>query len=371
MSHIVIDGRIINSTTGRYVERLLYYLQDVDTVNKYTILVPSKDKDFFVPKAANFTIQTADFANYSIAEQNGLKKLLDRLEPDLVHFCMPQQPVRYKGATVTTFHDLTLLKTYMSDKNWFIYKTKQFIGRFVFKKVVSKSEQLITDTDFTKHELIDFDKRADGKTTTIYLASELPQVEKLSAYDSPFEKFILYVGQQPDFKNIRRLAEAHQRLIKKYPDLGLILVGRLASDSIANKALFESKGYKNIHFTGFIEDDQRDWLYKNSAAYVFPSLMEGFGLPGLEAMAHGSPVVSSNATCLPEVYGDAVHYFDPTDTTDMARAIDEVLSDDALRKDLIDKGYKQLKKYSWRRTAEKTHEVYLKALESKSLPEQL
>lgn len=370
MSHIVIDGRIINSSTGRYVERLLQYLQEVDTVNKYTVLVPTKDKDFFVPSSSNFSIQVADFANYSFAEQIGLKKLLDKIQPDLVHFCMPQQPVRYRGATVTTFHDLTLLKTYMSDKNWLLYKTKQFIGKFVFKSVIKKSVQLITDTNYTKAELEDFDRRSIGKTTTIYLAADTHEKELITPYSSPFGRFILYVGQQPDYKNIRRLAAAHQRLIKKYPDLGLILVGRIAKDTQANKDFFESKGYKNIHFTGFVEDDQRDWLYKNADAYVFASYMEGFGLPGLEAMGYGAPVVSSNASCLPEVYGDSVHYFDPFDVTDMARAVDEVLSDEVLRNGLIKKGYEQLKKYSWRRTAEQTHDVYIRALEAKSLPEQ-
>lgn len=369
MSHIVIDARIINSSTGRYVERLLHYLEDIDTENQYTILVPSKDKDFFVSKTENFTIQTADFANYSLAEQVGLKKLLDELKPDLVHFCMPQQPVSYKGKVVTTFHDLTLLKTYMSDKNPVVYGIKQFIGKFVFKRVARTSSYILCPTEYTKNDLVEFSGINPDKVTVTYEAADVFD-DKITPYDTPFKQFILYVGQQPDYKNIRRLAEAHQRLIKKHPDLGLILVGRLASDSLANKTLFESKGYKNIHFTGFIEDDQRDWLYKNCQAYIFPSLMEGFGLPGLEAMAHGSPVVSSSATCLPEVYGDAAHYFDPTDTTDMARAIDEVLSDNSLRSDLIAKGHKQLKKYSWRRMAEQTHEVYLKALESKSLPEQ-
>ena len=97
MSHIVIDARIINSSTGTYVERLLFYLQKIDKINKYTVLVPSKDKDFWKPTANNFSIVTADFANYSLSEQIGLKKLLDKLSPDLVHFCMPQQPIFYNG----------------------------------------------------------------------------------------------------------------------------------------------------------------------------------------------------------------------------------------------------------------------------------
>lgn len=370
MAHIVIDGRIINSSTGRYVERLVTYLQDVDKTNQYTVLVPSKDEHFWTPTVDNFTVKTADFANYSFAEQIGFRALLDKLQPDLVHFCMPQQPILYRGTVVTTFHDFTLLHTYMSDKNWLIYKTKQFVGRFAFRRAIAKSAHIITDTDYTKNEVIAFSKNAEGKTSTVLLAADVNK-GAVERYPTEFKQFILYVGQQADFKNVPRLAAAHQRLIKKYPDLGLILVGRKDKPALQNEASFTEKGYKNIVFTDFIPDTQRDWLYEHAAAYVFPSLMEGFGLPGLEAMGYGTPVISSNATCLPEVYEDAAVYFDPTDTTDVARAIDEVLSDDHLRSDLIKKGFLQIKKYSWHKTAEQTHAIYMNALASATnLPEQ-
>jgi glycosyltransferase involved in cell wall biosynthesis len=90
--------------------------------------------------------------------------------------------------------------------------------------------------------------------------------------------------------------------------------------------------------------------------------MEGFGLPGLEAMGYGAPVVSSRETCLPEVYGDAAHYFDPYSDDDMTRAIDDVLSNSELRRELTKKGERQFKKYSWKRMAQQTYDVYMKAL---------
>jgi glycosyltransferase involved in cell wall biosynthesis len=189
-------------------------------------------------------------------------------------------------------------------------------------------------------------------------------INKLKSYKHPFKEFMLYVGQQSDYKNIRRLGDAHQELLQKYPGLGLILVGKINASALKNKEYFESQRYRNIIFTDFLPDSQRDWLYANTSAYVFPSLMEGFGLPGLEAMGYGAPVVSSNATCLPEVYGDAAYYFNPNNTDDMARAIDEVLNDKKLRNDLIQKGYKQIKKYSWRHMAEQTHRIYMNALDN-------
>ena len=361
MSHIVIDARIISSSTGTYAERLLHYLQQIDKVNNYTILVLAKDKNFWQPTATNFTVKVADFKNYSLSEQIGFKKLLEELNPDLVHFCMPQQPILYTGKHVTTIHDLTLLKTYNSDKNWLIYHAKQLVGRFVFKSVIKSSIHILTPTEYTKKEVIKFSKTAANKTTAIHLSADI-FVDKLQPYDTPFDDYILYVGQQSDYKNIRRLGDAHQKLLSKHPNLGLILVGNKNASILRNEKYFKDKNYRNIHFTGFLPNSQRDWLYKNTKAYIFPSLMEGFGLPGLEAMGYGAPVVSSNATCLPEVYGDAAHYFNPLDSCDIARAIDEVLIDKKLSKELISKGYDQLKKYSWLRMAKQTHRVYVNVL---------
>lgn len=355
--HIAIDARIINSTTGTYVERLLHYLQEIDNENQYTILVPSKDLNFFKPTNKNFTLMAADFKNYSFAEQVGFKRFLDKLQPDLVHFCMPQQPIFYKGRRVTTVHDLTLFHTYNSDKNWLVYHAKQLVGRYVFKHVGKTSAHIITPTEYVKNEYSKFAKIPAKKITVTYEAADIFK-DKTVPYSHPFKRYLLYVGQQSDYKNIRRLGDAHQQLLQKYPDLGLILVGKKTAAHLKNERYFQEKNYKNILFTDFIPDEQRDWLYENCAAYVFPSLMEGFGLPGLEAMGYGAPVVSSDATCLPEVYGDAALYFNPTDTNDMARAIDTVLTNDKLRNELIQKGYTQLKKYSWKQMAEQTWAIY-------------
>jgi glycosyltransferase involved in cell wall biosynthesis len=363
--HIAIDARIINTSTGRYVERLVYYLQEIDKTNQYSILVPSKDLDFFKPKNKNFKVIAADFANYSFEEQIQFKTFLDSLHADLVHFCMPQQPLLYKGKKVTTVHDLNLLKTYNTDKNWLMYHSKQLVGRYLFKRIAKTNEHIIVPTDYVKKEYMAYSHIPENKITRTYEAADV-FFDKLKPYKHPFKKFIMYVGQQSDYKNIRRLGDAHQLLLESYPDLGLILVGRKTPGALKNEAYFKSMGYKNIHFTGFVEDEQRDWLFKNCDAYVFPSIMEGFGLPALEAMGYGAPVASSSATCLPEIYEDAAHYFDPFDVNDMARAISDILSSKALRQSLIEKGTKQVKKYSWKRMAKQTHEVYMNALKKSS-----
>jgi glycosyltransferase involved in cell wall biosynthesis len=339
-------------------------LQEVDTVNNYTVIVPSKDINFWKPTNSNFKLVTADFPNYSFAEQIGFKSFLDKLNPDLVHFCMPQQPILYRGKKVTTFHDLNLLNTYNSDKNWLVFHAKQLIGRFVFKRVAKTSRQIITPSEYTKKDLITLTGITDDKITVTYESADI-DINELQPYQHPFKQFILYVGQQSDYKNIKRLGDAHQLLLQDHPELGLILIGKKNASALQNEAYFKSKNYKNILFTDFIPNSQRDWLYTKCSAYIFPSLMEGFGLPGLEAMGYGAPVISSNTTCLPEVYGDAALYFDPKNTDDIAKTINKVLEDDDLRQDLIQKGTQQLMKYSWLRMATQTHQVYLKVLSDK------
>ena len=361
--HIVIDARLINSSTGRYIERLVTYLQDIDTTNQYTIIVPTKDKECWKPRNTNFTVRTVDFANFSFSEQIGFNRYLKKLNADLVHFCMPQQPILYKGKKVTTFHDLTLLKTYNSDKNWLVFHAKQFVGKYAFKKVIETSNHIIAVSKFTENELQKLYPVPEEKITVTYEASDVSTIAP-KKYQLPFKKYILYVGQQSDYKNIKRLGDAHQRLLEKYPDLGLVLVGRKNASALKNEKYFTTKKYENILFTDYVDDAHLSWLYTHAQAYIFPSLMEGFGLPGLEAMGYGTPVVSSNATCLPEVYEQAAHYFLPTDTRDMAEAIDEVLSDDKLRTRLSKAGFKQIKKYSWKKMAKETHAIYQEVLDN-------
>lgn len=365
MKTIAIDARIINSSTGRYVERLLTYLQEVDTTNHYIVLVPSKDKGYWKPTAKNFEIRTVNYKNYSFGEQIGFCTYLYDLKADLVHFCMPQQPLLYLNPHVTTVHDMTLLKTYSSDKNWFVYHAKQLVGRVVFFLIAHTSKRIITDATFTAGEYASFSHINKSKIRPIHLAAELLSEKPMQpAQVADSSEFLLYVGQQNDYKNIRRLMQAHQVLRADRPELELVLVGSLNESAKRNRRWAEEKGLQGIVFTGFVSDDELAWLYKNCRSYVFPSLMEGFGLPGLEAMMHDAPVASSNATCLPEIYGDAAKYFDPTSVHDMADTIAGIIDDEGARKDLVARGQKQAKKYSWKKMAEETHAVYMKALEA-------
>ena len=177
--------------------------------------------------------------------------------------------------------------------------------------------------------------------------------------------YLLYVGNAYPHKNLKRLILAFAKIKsseqRTMNSLKLVLVG---GEDYFYKKLKNfvrcslSAVRSDIIFTGFISDEDLDALYREASLYVFPSLHEGFGLPPLEAMTRDLPVVSSSATCLPEILGKAVIYFNSLDIDDMAEKIKKTLLDNRVKKDLIRKGYKQIKKYSWRKMAEETLEIY-------------
>lgn len=364
--HIAIDARIINSSTGRYIERLLTYLEQLDSPHEYSILVRAKDKDYWKPTNPQFKVVVADYHQYTFGEQLGFYFLLRKLNADLVHFCMPQQPLLYRGTAVTTVHDLNLLKIKENEgMPWPVLKFKQAIFSQLLRSVTKRSAYVLAPTQFTKDDLIKFQPVPDEQIIVTYEAADL--VSKSEEPVARYEKrqFLIVVGRAETYKNQKGAIEAHQLLLDKHPDLHLVIIGKRDDTSRELEEWTLREGYRHIEFFGFASDEQLAWFYKNCAAYIFPSFMEGFGLPGLEAMKHGAPVLSSNATCLPEVYGDAALYFDPANPHEMARQIARVLDDKKLRADLIKKGTKQAKKYSWKRMAEETLAAYDKALKDK------
>lgn len=360
---IAIDARIINSSTGRYIERLLFYLEELDQENQYFILVRRKDRTYYKPRNKNFSVVVADFADYSFGEQLGFAVFLQKLQADLVHFCMPQQPLLYARRAITTVHDLNLLRiTANDDMGPIELIIKKAIYRALLYIVAHRTTRILTPTEFTRGDLISFSRIKPGKVAVTYEGADKPAGKPKSYPPLKAKDFIMYLGRAEPYKNNRGLIAAHQLLIQKHPDLHLVIAGKIDVLRAADKQWVKDKNYKNIIFTDFVSDEQAAWLYANCRAYVFPSYMEGFGLPALEAMGCGAPIVSSNATCLPEVYGNAAHYFDPHNTKAMAQAIGEVLTNTQLRERLKQNGKKVFATYSWRRMAQQTLAVYKAAL---------
>lgn len=363
MAKIAIDAREISTSTGRYVQRLLQYLQKTDTQNNYLILLKPDDYVNWVSDNKNFEKVLCPYKEFTFGEQLGFKKQLKELKPDLVHFTMVQQPILYRGRSVTTMHDLTTTRFRNPAKNPIIFWVKQQVYKFVNWYVPHKNKHIITPTEFVKKDVQEFSKVKASKITVTHEAADEITEPMEPIKDLQSKPFIFYVGRPQPHKNLARLIEAFAILKQSHSDLLLVLGGR--KDGVYEQFLevAQDSGVEDsVVFTGYVSEGQLKWLYRGCKAYIFPSLSEGFGLPGLEAMKHGAPVVSSNATCLPEVYGKAAWYFNPLDVHDITRSIDEVLTNNELRKDLIKKGRTQVDKYSWQTMAEQTVEVYKKAL---------
>jgi glycosyltransferase involved in cell wall biosynthesis len=359
--HIVIDARNRRSSTGRYTDRLIEHLQTVGSDHRFTIILQSDDP--WRPRRDDFDTAYCDFPQFSFNPMNDFKfaYFLRQLQPDLVHFTMTQQPLTYRGRTVTTTHDLTMLRFIRAGKTPLpIFWLKKIGYRLIFYVAHKKTNSVIVPTKFVAEDLNNLFVFTKDKTHVTYESSEPPVGEPAVRPEADVKKpFIFHVGSPFPHKNIQHLILAFEILLKKNPKLTLVLAGKKEFyfkelEAWASKR----KSYSSIRFTGFIVDEELKWLYEHAEAYVLPSLSEGFGLPGLEAMSHGCPLVSSNATCMPEVYGQAAQYFDPHDVDATAKAIEKVLSDAKLRKQLIAAGYQQIQKYSWRKMAQQTGAIY-------------
>lgn len=355
MSRIVIDARIIGGSTGRYGVKLLQYLQQLDRRNHYAVLVKSSAN--WTPTASNFEAITTDVKDYTFAEQFKLWWLIRRQKPDLVHFLMPQQPLIYTGPSVTTIHDLTTLRWHNINGNPWVYRFKLLVYRCLLWWVAHTSDMLITPTAWVKADIVKTLKVDPVRIKVTHLAAEIirGKAEAPDGYDRR-TKFILFNGNVFPHKNIEGLIDAFIRLKPRHPDLRLAIAGKLGEQGEGLK--IKTSQTKNIDWLGFVPDAQLKWLLANAQVYVYPSFSEGFGLPGLEAMSAGTPLASSNATCLPEVYGPAAEYFDPSSVEQMAEAIDRLLSDRQRRRELLKLERAQLKKYSWTKTAEQTLAIY-------------
>lgn len=363
---IVIDARIRRSSSGRYTDRLLEYLQKVDSDNKYLVLVEPTDE--WQPTNKNFKPVVCKYKKFSLnpLAQITFARFLRKLKPSLVHFSMTgHQPLFYFGKQITTTHDLTMYKYARAGRlpKW-LHRLRMLGYKLIMWQSHRMAEKIIVPTDYVRDALAKFHLSTNRKIVVTLEASEPVLPGKAVAPEGVPEKFILYVGSCFPHKNLRRLVQAMDQVNAKFPDVKLVHAGKLEFYGKRLRRWVKNQGKADqVRFLGFVSDEELKWLYQNAEAYVFPSLSEGFGLPSLEAMVHGCPVVSSNATCLPEVNGDAAEYFDPLNIEEMASAINKVLGSEKRRKELIDLGKKQASKYSWQKMTEQTLEVYNSVLE--------
>jgi glycosyltransferase involved in cell wall biosynthesis len=356
---IVIDCRESGTSTGRYVDKLVEYLDKLKPQHEITLLAKTPRVRFLRELGPSLSVVESNYKEFGFSEQLGLLRQLRGLNPDLVHFTMTQQPVLYKGRVITTIHDLTTLRFDNPTKNLAVFRTKQGVYKRVVKKVAQKSQYIITPSKYVKHDVAQYANISPDKIFVTYEAADQITAPAQAIPRLAGRQFLMYVGRATPHKNLRRLVEAFEILKKNNPELMLAMAGKIDANYHRLEGYVTSKRMADsIVFTNAVSEGELKWLYMNTAAYVFPSLSEGFGLPGLEAMLHGAAVISSDATCLPEIYGNAAYYFNPKSTYDMASKISNVLSSAGLRAQLIQKGRIRADKFSWKKMAGETLKIY-------------
>ncbi|MFA5070217.1 MAG: glycosyltransferase family 1 protein [Patescibacteria group bacterium] len=369
---IGIDARFYGPGTkglGRYTEKLIQYLEEQDRQNEYTVFLRKETWEGFKP-APNFKKVLADYRWYSPAEQIALPSLIRKQRLDLMHFPHFNVPLVFRGKFVVTIHDL-ILSHFPTERastlGPFLYGLKHRVYQAVISQAVKKSAKIITVSHYSKKQIMDdFGVPADKITVTYEATSDFkPTPAEVNARRF-FEKFgfkppfLLYVGNAYPHKNLEKLLAVFRTLVtKKGYDMNLVLVGKMDYFFSRLKNLVdELKLGGRVFFPGYLPDEELKFIYQKALLYVFPSLAEGFGLPPLEAMAQGLPVAASRSSCLPEVLGEAAYYFEADDEESMLYALMRLIDDKDLRVDLRQKGFKQVKKYSWPDLAAKTLEVY-------------
>lgn len=374
---IGIDARFfgpIGKGLGRYTEKLIENLEMIDRENEYFVFLRKANFEDYKPKNSNFKKVLADYRWYSFSEQVQFPRLLKQYELDLVHFPHFNVPLLYFGKFVVTIHDLILLHfptVRSSTLGPLIFWIKFLLYRIVIRLAVARSNSIITVSEFTKKDILENYKKVPPEKISVtheaceesFLQSPYEDEKILARYDI-IKPYIIYVGNAYPHKNLERLALAFKRITEKEKDLKLVLVGNEDYFYRRLKEFVGEKEIKNIIFTGYIPDHDLDTVYANAESFVWPSLYEGFGLPPLEAMNKGVPVISSDHPCMKEILGESVYYFNGRKKKEIFRAIIKVLSEESLRKKMIAGGREQVKKYSWKRMAKQTLEIYKKVFET-------
>lgn len=382
MSKILIDGRFVGvgESVSRYTLEILSHILEIDKKNQFTLLIrpvgEKKISDYPVIKSAsNCKIEYLDIPHYSPKEQTKLLKYLKQENFDLVHFTQFNHPIFYKGKFVVTVHDLTMLG-HLHRQN----PIKRIAFGKVMKAAISNSAKILTVSETSKKEIVDYYNVLKNKIIVTYLGvddkyalqvkSQKSKVESFKGKYHINEEYILYTGMWKRHKNLLRMLEAFEKAADKGEikerKIQLVMAGKVDEKEreVIKKIedLNKSLGRKAVVATGFVLEEELPIAYAGASAYIIPSLNEGFGLPPLEAMASGTPVISSKESCMPEILGDAPLYFDPYDTGEIAKAMERIITDEDLRRKMISKGLEQARKYDWKETAKKTLEVYKEIL---------
>ncbi len=386
---IALDTRrIADFGIGTYIRNLVRALARIDSANQYTLITTERPVPEFADLPANF--RTAVFTG---ATRTGLAQVryglfLRKLRADLFHIPLNAVPMLMPKPYLVTIHDMSTL-LFASQTGY-----RNRLRHFYLRRGLLRADRVMAVSMATCRDVEAVLGIPGSRIRVIYNAPDPifhapaspsdagtegfgypPEIQRVLDRYRIHYPFLLYVGRTNPQKNIPRLVEAFAVLrgeIQDHPvyrDLRLLIIGdEISRYPALRHAVIQSRVEETVRFLGFVPIDTLRSFYQAASAFVFPSLYEGFGLPPLEAMACGTPVVCSHVSSLPEVVGDAAEVVNPENVFDIARGMREVLLNPERRHTMVERGFEQAQRFSWERTAQQVLEAYQEVGKSKKRP---
>jgi glycosyltransferase involved in cell wall biosynthesis len=368
---IAIDARKLRDYgIGTYIRNLLRHLARIDQSNEYVLIVRPSDIEIAAELGDNFRTVADWSRSYSLREQITIPLDLRREAVDLFHAPHYVLPPLTPCKSIVTIHDCIHLRfpQYLPHRMGYVY------ARSSLWVATHRATRVLTVSETSKRDILRYFRVPESKIDVIYNAiderlvdepspEEVAQVRERYQLNDPF---VLYAGNIKPHKNLERLIEAFNTMRRGgLEHVKLLIIGdEVSKYATLRRAVHRYKLHKHVRFFGFVSDKTLASLYRLASVFVFPSLYEGFGLPPLEAMAAGTPVITSNVSSLPEVVGDAALLIDPYEPDEIAAAMRRVLTEPGLRENLQARGRARVKEFSWDRSVRRVHEIYGEVLDA-------
>ncbi|MEI7503617.1 MAG: glycosyltransferase family 1 protein [Paludibacter sp.] len=354
---------------------LIKNLQTIDSVNEYVIFVKPDIDNTCIPKAPNFKIVELGKNKYHpIWEQITLPRAAEKEGCDILHCTSNTGPIYCKVPIITVIHDIIYLESFslLQKRGTWYQKFGNLYRRYVVPIVAQKSKRVITVSNFEK-ELIKNNLNLGDNLVSIYngVGEHFTKItdKKLldkskSKYNLP-DNFLIFIGNTDPKKNTPNVLTAYADYINQSETKYKLVI--IDFDEKKLIQLLNEIGHteirKEIITIGYVPNNELPAIINQSKLFLYPSLRESFGIPILEAMACGVPVITSNTSSMPEIAGNAAEIVDPTNPLEIRDAINRILKDDSYNKSLVEKGIERAKMFSWKVMAENYLELYKQVFE--------